>query len=64
MAIITRWHMPPENWCAYCRARRSGSGIPTSASISMRALAAFGLRQAGMQDEKAGDLLRRRSSAG
>src|SRR4029077_4700858 len=25
IAIITRWHMPPESWWAYCRARRSGS---------------------------------------
>ncbi len=35
MAIITRWHMPPESWWAYCRARRSGSEMPTSFSISM-----------------------------
>ena len=34
MAIITRWRMPPESWCGYSRTRRSGSGMPTSVSIS------------------------------
>ncbi len=34
MAIITRWRMPPENWCGYSPARRRGSGMPTSASAS------------------------------
>ena len=34
MAIITRWRMPPESWCGYSFTRRSGSGMPTSFSIS------------------------------
>ena len=33
-AIITRWRMPPESWCGYSPARRSGSGIWTTRSIS------------------------------
>ena len=35
MAIIARWRMPPESWCGYSRARRSGSGMPTRRSISI-----------------------------
>ena len=35
MAIITRWRMPPESWCGYSCALRSGSGMCTSRSISM-----------------------------
>ena len=34
MAIATRWRMPPESWCGYCRRRCSGAGMPTSASSS------------------------------
>ena len=34
IAIIARWRMPPESWCGYSRARRSGSGMRTSRSIS------------------------------
>ena len=30
MAIITRWRMPPLNWCGYWRARLGASGMPTS----------------------------------
>ena len=26
MAIITRWRMPPDNWCGYSRTRRAGRG--------------------------------------
>ena len=33
-AITTRWRMPPESWCGYCRSRRLGSAIPTTASSS------------------------------
>src|SRR5436190_1242185 len=41
IAIITRWHMPPESRCGYSRARRTGSGIPTSSrSSTARAQAA------------------------
>ena len=29
MAIITRWRMPPENWCGYWSSRRSAAGMPT-----------------------------------
>ncbi len=32
MAIITRWRIPPESSCGYCRSRRAGSGIRTSTS--------------------------------
>ena len=34
IAIITRWRCPPESSCGYCRSRRAGSGIRTSASSS------------------------------
>ena len=33
-AIITRWHIPPDNSAGNCPARRSGSGMPTRRSIS------------------------------
>ena len=35
IAIITRWRMPPENWCGYWSSRRSGSVMPTSCSSSI-----------------------------
>ncbi len=35
IAIMTRWAMPPDSSCGYARARDSGSGMPTLASISM-----------------------------
>jgi hypothetical protein len=45
IAIITRWRIPPESWCGYSSMRRSGSGMPTSSSISIaRSRAAFLLR--------------------
>ena len=56
-AIITRWHMPPENWWAYWRARRSGSGMPTSASISMARRRAAALAKPAMQVEQPRHLL-------
>ena len=34
IAIITRWRMPPDNWCGYSRTRRPGAGMPTNVSIS------------------------------
>ena len=34
IAIITRWRMPPENWCGYSFTRRAGTGMPTASSIS------------------------------
>ncbi len=34
MAIMARWRMPPESWWGYSSTRRSGTGIPTSLSIS------------------------------
>ncbi len=34
IAIITRWRMPPESWCGYSPARRSGSGMSTWRSMS------------------------------
>jgi hypothetical protein len=30
MAMSTRWRIPPENSCGYCRARRPASGMPAS----------------------------------
>ncbi len=33
-AIMARCRMPPENWCGCSRARRAGSGMPTSPSTS------------------------------
>ncbi len=39
MAIITRWRMPPENWCGYSLIRSWTRGMPTrsrtSAALSM-----------------------------
>ena len=29
IAIITRWRMPPLNWCGYCLRRLGASGMPT-----------------------------------
>ena len=29
IAIITRWRIPPENWCGYWPSRRSASEMPT-----------------------------------
>ena len=34
MAIITRWRIPPDNWCGYWLSRLSGSVMPTSVSSS------------------------------
>ncbi len=34
IAIITRWRMPPDIWCGYSESRRTGSAMPTRASIS------------------------------
>ena len=36
MAIITRWRMPPDSSCGYCRSRRSGSEMRTASSASQR----------------------------
>ena len=38
MAIITRWHIPPENWKGYSFSRFSAPAIPTFSS-SFTALA-------------------------
>ena len=35
MAIITRWHWPPDIWCGKEPRRSSGSAMPTSVSSSM-----------------------------
>ena len=35
MAIITRWHWPPDIWCGKWPSRSAGSGMPTSFSSSM-----------------------------
>ena len=34
IAIITRWRMPPENWCGYSPMRSLACGIPTRSSTS------------------------------
>ncbi len=34
IAIITRWRMPPENWCGKLLSRDSGCGMPTMPSSS------------------------------
>ena len=52
MAIITRWHMPPENWWAYWLARLSGSGMPHQRQHLEHALLGLLGRQAGMQCEQ------------
>ena len=40
MAIITRWRMPPENWCGNAESRFSGLGMPTMPSSSIARLRA------------------------
>jgi len=35
MAIITRWHMPPESWCGKAFTREAAAGMPTCSSSSM-----------------------------
>ena len=35
IAIITRWRMPPENWCGKSSTRSAGCGIPTAVSSSI-----------------------------
>ena len=40
MAIMTRWRMPPENWCGYSSIRFSAPGIPTMFRSSMARLRA------------------------
>ncbi len=34
LAIITRWRMPPDSSCGYCRSRRAASGMRTRSSHS------------------------------
>ena len=42
MAIVTRWRIPPDNWCGYSRMRRAGAGMPTwRRRSSARARATF-----------------------
>ena len=36
IAIITRWRIPPDSWCGYCRKRSRAAGSRTS-SISSTA---------------------------
>ncbi len=64
MAIIARWRMPPESWCGYSRARRSGSGIRTSRSISTALSRAAWRDQVLVQADRLGDLVADRSSPG
>src|SRR5206468_4750583 len=56
MTIITRWHIPPESWWAYCRVRRSGSAIPTRLQHPDGARPALRARDALVQLEQARDL--------
>ena len=57
IAIITRWRMPPESWCGYSPARRSGSGMSTRASISIACRRAAARPRPLMQPHDLGDLL-------
>ena len=44
VAIMTRWSIPPDSSCGYCRRRRSPSSIETSSSsASARRRASAGL---------------------
>ena len=57
MAIATRWRMPPDISCGYWRARRSGSGMPTSASSSTARLCGGGAVEAAVELQALADLL-------
>ena len=56
MAIITRWRMPPESWCGYCRSRRCGSAMPTISSSSTARFSAVGAVRALVLLQRLGDL--------
>ena len=56
MAMTTRWRMPPDSSCGYCRRRRSGSGIPTDRS-RVTAVSRGGAVEVGVDLERLGDLL-------
>ena len=56
MAMSTRWRMPPDSSCGYCRARSAGSSRPTrSSSSSTRARIAVAVALA-VQPEDLADL--------
>jgi hypothetical protein len=44
MAIMTRWHMPPESWCGKPQPPLAGSGMPTCSSSDQRRVARPALR--------------------
>ena len=52
----TRWRCPPESWCGYARAMRSGSGRPTRAQSSTARRAASARVHATVQPHRLGDL--------
>ena len=35
IAIMTRWHMPPDSWCGKESSRVAAAGMPTCSSSSM-----------------------------
>ena len=57
MAIITRWRMPPESWCGYCRAPPRRVGMRTRSSISTARASGGGAATAAVQPQRLGDLL-------
>ena len=57
MAIITRWRMPPDISCGYCRIRRRASGIRTSASSRSAVSTAPGSVHAEVHAQRLGDLV-------
>ncbi len=56
MAIITRWRMPPENWCGYSSKRDEALGMRTFSSRRIVSAARFGLGHVAMAGERLGNL--------
>ena len=56
IAIITRWRMPPESWCGYSSARRSGFGNAHAPQQLDRARPRVAAPEALVQDQRLGDL--------
>ena len=49
-AIITRWHMPPENWCAYWSGAAPARECPPASASRWRASGGLGRLEPAMQD--------------
>ena len=56
MAMATRWRIPPESWCGYCRSRCSGAGMPTDASSSTARRVGGGRSDAEMRVQRLDEL--------